>query len=261
MQFRLLYTLFKDSISSTHLCRKHDDLKFYAIQILNKERLQIRSPHDHIQLQMKICEEICELRSSFLSPFIWIHEDGLEIHSIVEFYPNGSLQDLLDCNTSLNESHALHIACEVVGALDTLHTAGIIHRDLAPCNIMFDTSGHVVVTGFGQACRPDSAASFPLPDTGLYCAPELILGWAHDFSVDCWSFGLLIYMMLFGSHPYVADNAAILQTKVLRCPLMVPQTVSVSWAVQHLSVKCLERNAALRLDIKQIRAHSYFCTV
>lgn len=86
MQFRLLYTLFKDSISSTHLCRKRDDLKFYAIRILNKERLQISSPHDHIQLQMEICQEIRELRSSFLSPFIWIHEDGLEIHSIAVYF-------------------------------------------------------------------------------------------------------------------------------------------------------------------------------
>ncbi|KAG2134554.1 kinase-like domain-containing protein [Suillus bovinus] len=263
--FRLLYTLFKDSISSTHLCRKRDDFKLYAMRILNKERLQIRSPHDHIQLQMEICKEIHELRSSFLSPFIWIYEDGLEIHSIAEFYPNGSLQDLLDRDTSLSESHTLHIACEIVEALTTLHAAGIIHRDLAPCNIMFDVSGHVIITGFGQACRPDSATSFPLPDTGLYCAPELILGWAHNFSVDCWNFGLLMYMMLFGSHPYVAeddnDNAAILQVKILHCLLMVPRTVSVSWTAQDLLVKCLERNAALRLDIKQIRAHAYFCTV
>ncbi|KAG1765203.1 hypothetical protein EDD22DRAFT_968588 [Suillus occidentalis] len=212
-----------------------DDFKLYTMRILNKERVRIRSSHDHIQLQMEICQEIRKLRSVFLSPFIWIYEDGLEIHSIA------------------------------VEALDLLHTAGIIHRDLAPCNIMFDASGHVVITGFGQACRPDSAASFSLPDTGLYCAPELILGWAHDFSVDCWSFGLLMYMMLFGSHPYVADNdndnAAILQTKVLHCSLMVPRTMSVSWTVQDLLVKCLERNAALRLDIEQIKAHPYFCTV
>jgi hypothetical protein len=81
-QFRLLYTLFKDSISSTHLCRKCDDLKLYAMRILNKERVRIRSSHDHIQLQMEICQEIRKLRSDFLSPFIWIYEDGLEIHSI-----------------------------------------------------------------------------------------------------------------------------------------------------------------------------------
>jgi hypothetical protein len=128
-QFRLLYTLFKDSVSSTHLCRKCDDFKLYAMRILNKERVRIHSPHDHIQLQTEICQEIRELRSSFLSPFIWIYEDGPEInrgmlcfHSCAqgadslyqEFYPNGSLQDLLDRNTSLSESHVLHIACEIV---------------------------------------------------------------------------------------------------------------------------------------------------
>ncbi|KAG2356510.1 hypothetical protein BDR07DRAFT_440062 [Suillus spraguei] len=42
---------------------------------------------------------------------------------------------------------------------------------------------------------------------------------------------------------------------------MVPRTASVSWTAQDLLVKCLERNAALRLDIKQIRAHTYFGTV
>ena len=37
----------------------------------------------------------------------------------------------------------------------------------------------------------------------LYQAPELLLGWAHDFAVDCWGFGMLLHYMLSGevSHP------------------------------------------------------------
>ncbi|OAX40486.1 kinase-like protein [Rhizopogon vinicolor AM-OR11-026] len=265
-QFRLFHALSKNSNSSIYLCRKCD-LKLYAMRISNKdsERLPTRTPHEYIQYQREIFREIRELQSFFLSPFIWSYEDGLEIRSIAEFYHHGSLQNLLDRDTNLSENLTLQLASEMVEALHTLHTAGIIHRDLAPCNIMFDVSGHIVITGFSQACRSHSTVSFPLHDTGSYCAPELILAWAHDFSVDCWSFGVLLYMMLFGSHPFVAkdenENVAITHANIIHSSLIIPNTKSISWAAQDLIINCLERNAALRLDIGQIKAHVYFGTM
>jgi serine/threonine protein kinase len=86
-----------------------------------------------------------------------------------------------------------------------LHAAGIIHRDLQPNHININSKGHPVISGFGSAKilgRPEiplfKSAVTLSPDMKKYQAPELLLGWAHDFSVDCWAFGILLYLMLCG---------------------------------------------------------------
>jgi serum/glucocorticoid-regulated kinase 2 len=69
---------------------------------------------------------------------------------------------------------------------------------------MMNADGHIVLTGFGRAkilgTGPDAHAqkTATLFDPKEYQAPEMHLGWVHDFSVDCWAFGILLYAMLFG---------------------------------------------------------------
>jgi serine/threonine protein kinase len=79
-----------------------------------------------------------------------------------------------------------------------------VHRDLQPKNIMVDADGHIILTGFGCAKVLGSGSDAYIQRTATLCgtkeyqAPEMHLGWVHDFSVDCWAFGILLYVMLFG---------------------------------------------------------------
>ena len=97
----------------------------------------------------------------------------------------------------------MHVLPKASG-IAALHAAGIVHRDLRPKNVLIDTKGHPIITGFACATTLDISDSLwlkkPLAtNTKAYQAPELLLGWAHDFSVDCWAFGILLYMMLYGT--------------------------------------------------------------
>jgi serine/threonine protein kinase len=79
-----------------------------------------------------------------------------------------------------------------------------VHCDLKPENVMMDADGHIVLTGFGCAKVLGSSSNTHIQRTVIPCAskeyqaPEIHLGWVHDFSVDCWAFGILLYVMLFG---------------------------------------------------------------
>jgi serine/threonine protein kinase len=85
-----------------------------------------------------------------------------------------------------------------------LHSAGIVHRDLKPDNIVVNARGHVVLAGFdyakvlGIGSGAHIQGTTTLSNTTVYQAPEMHLGWVHDFAVDCWAFGILLYVMLFG---------------------------------------------------------------
>lgn len=83
-----------------------------------------------------------------------------------------------------------------------------MHRDVEPRNIQLDSQGHIMLTSFGSAefvrevvegeQRASHMSGFR-PMSSVYRAPEIILGWTHDRAVDCWSFGMVLYYMVFGT--------------------------------------------------------------
>ena len=104
----------------------------------------------------------------------------------------------------------LHLIIRVsqVSALTALHSLGIVYRKLNPNNIMINARGHVVLFDFSSAefmrvsNIPHTQPILGGKSTVEYLAPEVLLGWVHDLSVDCWSFGVLLYVMLFGRVRY-----------------------------------------------------------
>ena len=72
---------------------------------------------------------------------------------------------------------------------------------------MIDAGGHIVLIGFEHAYVDNdsersqfsqSRASFSCDPKHEYRAPEVLLGWAHDYAVDCWGFGCILYYMFYG---------------------------------------------------------------
>jgi non-specific serine/threonine protein kinase len=111
----------------------------------------------------------------------------------------------------------LDVARQVLDALGAAHRAGIIHRDLKPTNIMVRFDGYVKVLDFGLAKRmmpdvpafqPDatSTATMSLPGqivgTIAYMSPEQILGQEVDQRSDLFAFGIILYEILTGLHPW-----------------------------------------------------------
>ena len=86
-----------------------------------------------------------------------------------------------------------------------MHSFGIVHQGLDPKNITFDSEGHLVVSDFSHADLSYSTETLhTVADKNQcimaeYMAPELLLGWVRNCAADCWSFGMLVYFMLFGA--------------------------------------------------------------
>jgi serine/threonine protein kinase len=110
----------------------------------------------------------------------------------------------------LSPVESLAIAAQLARVLAAIHGAGIVHRDLKPGNVMMRTDEQVALIDFGLAKQ--MALELDLTDRGLifgtphYMSPEQGHGEPVDARSDLYSLGVLLYEMLTGSKPYVADN-------------------------------------------------------
>jgi eukaryotic-like serine/threonine-protein kinase len=134
--------------------------------------------------------------------------DGPAPFLVLELLEGQTLADRLRRGGALPPVEAARIAAAVADSLDAAHRAGIIHRDVKPSNIMLTASGGVKVMDFGIAAawEAHSTTGEQLLATAAYAAPERAAGGRASPAADIYSLGVVLYEMLTGRPPFVADT-------------------------------------------------------
>jgi DNA-binding NarL/FixJ family response regulator len=142
---------------------------------------------------------------------------------VLEYVPGRDLHALmLERGGPLSADEALAAIRGALQALAYAHARGIIHRDIKPENIMVTPEGQVRVTDFGLAlARGDVRLTREgiVVGTGLYLAPEVILGAAPDQRADLYAVGAVLYELLSGQPPYPGDDPLLVFSQALHAPL------------------------------------------
>ena len=125
------------------------------------------------------------------------------------YVPGGSLEGRFENGDRLEIGEAVRLAAEIGAGLDALHAGGLVHRDVKPSNILFDSGGAAVLTDFGLARGP---AYTVLTEPGMvmgtidYIAPELVRGEAATAASDIYALGCVVFECLTGSPPFWSTN-------------------------------------------------------
>ena len=139
-------------------------------------------------------------------------------HIVMRWVEGRPLRELLP----LDPARAARIAAQVADALDALHAAGFVHRDVKPGNVLVGLGDHAYLTDFGLAKRLDADPG--LTDEGRwlgtvdYAAPEQIRGQATDARSDVYSLGATLFHALTGRVPYPRDDDRAKMTAHLNDP-------------------------------------------
>jgi len=179
-------------------------------------------------LALKMNAEIKVLRKCDHSNILKLmHDDdkairrGTVFYIFYELWSRKTLYDFMDhIGQPLKERDARHFAQQIASGLKHVHSRGIIHRDLNPHSIFMSESkigATLKIGGFGSARIKNLENGVTLQETNvegnnLFMAPELLRGREDDSDleyrscVDLWSFGVILYQMLFNEHPYRDDK-------------------------------------------------------
>ncbi len=145
--------------------------------------------------------------------------DGPTRFIVMEFVHGRSLADILREQSPLEPAEAADIAAQAADALSAAHARGIVHRDIKPGNIMVTPDGTVKVLDFGIARAVDSGTltqTATVLGTSAYMSPEQALGQPADARSDIYSLGCVLYEMLTGEPPFVAEVAAAVMHQHVR---------------------------------------------
>ncbi len=169
----------------------------------------------------------------------------------MEYIEGRDLRSILHEKKVLSPEEAVGITRQVCLALEAAHGVGIIHRDLKPQNIMMDDQGRVLVMDFGLA---RTLAGDGMTQTGAflgtmeYMSPEQALGKDLDQRSDIFALGLIVYELLAGERPFVAESALaslIKRTQESAVPVW-ERNAQIPGVLGRIVSKCLERDLTVR---------------
>ena len=139
----------------------------------------------------------------------------------MEYFPRGDFKSRL--LRGILEADALRYLEQIARALQVVHEAGILHRDLKPPNLMLRENDTIVLIDFGLARNfgggPSNTRTGVLRGSPYYMSPEQALGEDLDGRTDLYSLGILFYEMLTGRKPYSGLSAMDVLQQHFTAPL------------------------------------------
>jgi serum/glucocorticoid-regulated kinase 2 len=225
--FELLKVLGKGAYGKVMLCqRKNDEMgTLFAMKTLRKAALAKKGQLAHTSTERYVLQY---LDCPFLTHLIYAFQTPDKLYMVLEYLPGGELFFWLKKEKKFKESRVQLYAAELTSALEAMHSADIVYRDMKPENVLFDADGHIRLTDFGLA-KGGVIGDGPERGTKTFCgtpeylAPEILENKGHGKAVDWWALGTLTYEMLFGLPPFFDTNVQRMYSKILHDTLRFPK--------------------------------------
>lgn len=166
---------------------------------------------------------VAQLESRQIVPLYTYWQDEQGAFLVMRLIRGGSLRHIMAKQGAMALSQAVRILSDVAEALSVAHDNDVVHRDLKPENILIDERGNAYLTDFGIAKRTTEAENITEADaivgTWAYLSPEQIQNSEVSPQTDIYAFGVLLYEMLVGKHPFHGLPATMMVMKHMQEPL------------------------------------------
>jgi len=213
-EYRTIAPLFEGHWGRVDFVERHKDHKKFVCHRVAKQRVaehwgyDLKSQAEDVVVGRREVAELVD--HDFVARLQATGADKKYLYMWVEYAPGGSLGLLLRTKGKISQQAAMFYLGCVVLAVEEMQRKRIIHRDMAPDNILISGDGYPKIIGFGRAKRLHKPLTKTICGSPYYMSPEMLKGQGHGLAHDVWQIGVLLYHMIVGRSPFEAamlDNS------------------------------------------------------
>ncbi len=178
--------------------------------------------------------------------------DDDTLYIVMEYITGADLKTLIRRRKLLAPLEAVELMIKISDGVGYAHRAGLVHCDLKPQNILITPDNKIKITDFGVSralatIQPDEHSDV-VWGSPQYFSPEQASGGAPSPASDVYSLGVILYEMITGQPPFVADNAADLAQLHLTAEPIHPRLIepSIPESLQQIVLKVLAKEPSSR---------------
>jgi serine/threonine protein kinase len=239
-EYELIDQISSGGMGIVYRARRSGLDRVVALKVLRPDRA---TASDLIRFQNEM-QAIADLDHPSIVP---IYDVGPDFFTM-KLISGGSLAESLS-RYMRSPRETARLVVKLARAVQHAHERGILHRDLKPSNVLLDETGEPYVSDFGLAKRLgfnlELTQSGEILGTFNYMAPEQATGHAKDVTTrtDIWGLGTVLYAMLTGRPPFLAESAAALLVQLQEKEPDRPSALdpSVNLELEAICLKCLEK--------------------
>lgn len=242
-------------MSEVYLAYDENSEQLYALKVVEQ------ADRDCYQRFQREVQTMSKARHTHILPILDYGEArGLSYYAM-PYIAYGTLKERLD-NGPLSPQEAEIILAQIGEALQCLHEAGLLHRDIKPGNILMDEAGRAWLADFGLAKEiegdQDLTATGCVIGTPSYMAPELSEGPASRSS-DIYALGVVLFEMLTGQRPFTGTTALEICWKHTSTPPPLPSTLNpqIPPAIEEVVMRALAKRPEARFKTPREMVEAY----
>jgi serine/threonine protein kinase len=243
--YRIIDQIGKGGMATVYKAYQASVDRYVAIKVLPSQLAESKEFAARFQQEARI---IAKLEHPHILPVFDYGESDGTAYFVMRYLEAGTLKDRMEAGRPLPLNEIDRIFTQLTNALSYAHSQGVVHRDLKPANALIDSHGNIFLTDFGIAKLLESASprltqTDAIMGTPAYISPEQAQSQPVDRRSDIYSLGIILYEMVTGQVPFVADTPLAVLFKHISDPLLPPSRVrpGIPPAIEQVILKALAK--------------------
>ncbi|XP_055926533.1 probable serine/threonine-protein kinase MARK-A [Argiope bruennichi] len=244
-RFLVLRKLGQGTYGKVQLALNKETNQEVAIKTIKKAKIE--NEEDMLRIRREI-HIMTSIRHPHIIHIHEVFETRQKIVIVMQYASGGELYDYLGCHETLPDSEARRLFRQIASAIYYCHKNKICHRDLKLENILLDDQGNAQIADFGLSnIFDDRRRMNTFCGSPLYAPPEIVKGLPYKGpEVDCWSLGVLLYTLIYGTMPFDGRNFKELVTQISEGRYEEPVSKSnASGLIRRLLTPDISRRATI----------------
>ncbi|XP_049562117.1 calcium/calmodulin-dependent protein kinase type 1D isoform X2 [Orcinus orca] len=232
--------------------------KLFAVKCIPKKAL--KGKESSIENEIAVLRKIKHENIVALED---IYESPNHLYLVMQLVSGGELFDRIVEKGFYTEKDASTLIRQVLDAVYYLHRMGIVHRDLKPENLLYysqDEESKIMISDFGLSKMEGKGDVMSTAcGTPGYVAPEVLAQKPYSKAVDCWSIGVIAYILLCGYPPFYDENDSKLFEQILKAEYEFdsPYWDDISDSAKDFIRNLMEKDPNKRYTCEQAARHPW----